>query len=680
MTHRVFTSLIFVAGLSSVAFSQSGPLQRVSFDPQNSATSQTQGAKLSKLSPELVEIISLKATLIGQDRNGGFVVDVQPEELKGLNGKKNFRTVQHAEPPVEKLDQLIVTYEANNKPSDASLQAVGFELLDASEAGNFLVVRPKSLRENAAERAAGLHAAEILSLHAIPQALNISLNVVMRLPNEPAPRIITARTLQLSVASSSSEPELNMVPGIRRTGADKVQSATDPSQIVVAVIDTGVHYEHDDLRANMWVNKGEIPNNGLDDDYNGVVDDVFGASFINGRVSGDPDDDNGHGTHCAGIIAGVANGRGVIGMAQTKIMALKFLPRSGRGTISDAIRCIDYARRNGANVISISWGRPGDCPKLLDDAIGRAREQGILLIAAAGNHGQNDDVVGNAPSNSRQENVIAVGAVNLDGERSAFSNFGLRTVDIGAPGGTGAPSSSDDIFSTWLSNNYAFLAGTSMSTPHVSGAVALMLGHPDYRNSTFLDVKLALLNNAKKNPQLASFWRGGRELDVRFLARTSQPPVHDPPLSDDPPGDDSPPVDDDRPDTGKGKIHEAQTNEFFYEKSVVIASDATLITRRILLREKATIHLFASTSAAGVSGPQNFSTGFQIGDKLYPQSFRLVTTGGKGEFVNFGTSLATTLEAGTHDVSWWIRLPENGRLAVRGGGSLDAQAFAVGAK
>ena len=207
-----------------------------------------------------------------------------------------------------------------------------------------------------------------------------------------------------------------------------------------------------------------------------------------------------------------------------------------------------------------------------------------------------------------------------------------------------------------------------MATPHVSGAAALLLGTPKFRNATFFDLKQELMKNARKNPQLVQSWKQGLELDVSFLLGeppVTKPPVTEPPVTEPP---EKPPV------TTPG------VKDFFFATAKEFGSSSTLISRRVVLREKATINLFASASAAGVVGSQTFVTGISIGNSAHKPSFRVVTAGGKDEYVSFGTSLSTTLEAGTHNVSWWIRLPKNGRLKIRGGGSLDAQAFAIGQK
>jgi subtilisin family serine protease len=237
-------------------------------------------------------------------------------------------------------------------------------------------------------------------------------------------------------------------------------------KVTVAVIDSGIDYNHRDLAANMWINRGEKPGNGIDDDRNGYVDDIFGIDTVNG--DGDPMDDNRHGTHCAGTIGAVGNnGVGVAGVCwQVSLMALKFLSANGSGYSSDAIECIDYAIANGADVLSNSWG--GDrYSHALSDAIGRAQSAGILCITAAGNNGRDNDIYPFYPSSYENENILSVASITRDGKLSPFSNFGSFSVDVAAPGSS--------IFSTLPGNGYGSLSGTSMATSHVAGLVALML-------------------------------------------------------------------------------------------------------------------------------------------------------------------------------------------------------------
>jgi len=269
--------------------------------------------------------------------------------------------------------------------------------------------------------------------------------------------------------------------------------ATGSSNIIVAVIDTGVDYTHPDLAANMWVNAAEangIP--GVDDDGNGYIDDIHGYDFVNN--DGDPMDDHYHGTHCAGTIGAVGNnGQGVAGVCwNVKIMALKFLDSSGSGNTSDAIEAVQYAILMGANLSSNSWGG-GSYSQALKDVIDAAGNANQLFVAAAGNSSSDNDISPAYPASYTSENIIAVLATDRYDNMSSFSSYGLTSVDIGAPG--------SDILSCQPGSNYQYLSGTSMATPHVSGATALIWSFSP--SMPYQEVKDLLIQTADKIPALA---------------------------------------------------------------------------------------------------------------------------------------------------------------------------------
>ncbi len=241
------------------------------------------------------------------------------------------------------------------------------------------------------------------------------------------------------------------------------------AEVVVAVLDSGVDYKHADLVGNMWERPSGLA--AYADDQLGTFDDQYGYDGTE-RI-GDPMDDNGHGTHCAGIIGAEGdNGIGVSGINQkVKIMPLKFLGRGGFGSTNDAIEAINYAidrKKKGVNVriISASWGSTSKS-KALEDTIRAAGDAGILFVAAAGNNGSNNDNRPHYPSNYDLPNVVSVAALDRNDQLASFSNFGIKTVHIAAPG--------KEILSTWLGNNYREAAGTSMATPYVSGIAALIV-------------------------------------------------------------------------------------------------------------------------------------------------------------------------------------------------------------
>jgi subtilisin family serine protease len=250
-------------------------------------------------------------------------------------------------------------------------------------------------------------------------------------------------------------------------------TTTGSDDVVVAVLDTGVDYTHEDLRENMWLRPaGMIP---YQDNELGTVDDVRGFNAVDN--ASDPMDDNGHGTHCAGIIG--AEGENNLGIAgvnwKVKIMPLKFMNAGGSGTTKDAIEAINYAierKKAGVNVriISASWGST-QRSRALEDIIRKAYENDILFVAAAGNSSVNNDRSPHYPSSYKVPNVVGVAALNRNDELASFSNYGAKSVALGAPG--------VDILSTWLGNSYEEKSGTSMATPVVSGVAALIVAeHP----------------------------------------------------------------------------------------------------------------------------------------------------------------------------------------------------------
>lgn len=285
---------------------------------------------------------------------------------------------------------------------------------------------------------------------------------------------------------------------------------TGDTGLVVGVIDSGIDYTHPDLAANMWVNPGEIPSNGLDDDGNGYIDDIHGINTITG--TGNPMDDNGHGTHCAGTIGAVGNNsKGVVGVAwKVKLMGLKFLDGSGSGWTSDAIEGLQYAIRMktqyGINIkiTSNSWGSEYYSQSLAD-AISASNAAGMLFVAAAGNDALNTDINPHYPSSYQIANVISVASSDHNDALSSFSNYGLTSVDLAAPG--------SGIYSTIPNNSYAYFSGTSMATPHVAGAAALLWG---YRPTIGVaEVKSLLMENVDKVSAFADRMVSGGRLNVR---------------------------------------------------------------------------------------------------------------------------------------------------------------------
>lgn len=292
---------------------------------------------------------------------------------------------------------------------------------------------------------------------------------------------------------------------------------TGSNTVYIGIIDEGYMYAHEDLAANAGVNPGEIAGNGVDDDNNGLVDDVYGWDFANSDKTvfdGAGDD---HGTHVAGTIGGVGgNGIGVAGVCwNVKLLSAKFLGNRG-GTTANAIKAVDYFTdlkiRHGLNIVATnnSWGG-GGFSQALQDAITRANNAGILFVAAAGNNSSNNDATANYPSNYNVANVIAVASITNTGGLSSFSNYGATQVDLGAPG--------SGIFSTIpvsskgkILSGYASYNGTSMATPHVTGAVALYASINS--GASAASIKNAILSTVTPTPSLSGKCVTGGRLNV----------------------------------------------------------------------------------------------------------------------------------------------------------------------
>lgn len=301
-------------------------------------------------------------------------------------------------------------------------------------------------------------------------------------------------------------------------------SVDGPNDLVIAVVDTGVRYTHEDIAANMWKNPGESgggkETNGIDDDANGVIDDVHGVNAVAG--TGDPMDDQYHGTHCAGTIAGVGNnGKGVTGVAwQAKIAACKFLASDGSGANSDASEALWYAwEQAGADVISCSWGGGSESTEVTNQ-IRAAGKNGAIVVIAAGNNSADLEQTGTYPAVSQADNIVTVASTTRTDARSSFSNYNYGWCNVGAPG--------SDITSLGNKNDsdYSVLSGTSMATPLTAGIVGLL--RAQFPNETYGQIINRLYRGVDAISALSGLVQtGGRVNLQKSLATTSDAPLND---------------------------------------------------------------------------------------------------------------------------------------------------------
>ena len=300
---------------------------------------------------------------------------------------------------------------------------------------------------------------------------------------------------------------------------------TGSGSVKVGILDTGIDYTHPDLAPNLGTNPGEIPGNGLDDDGNGYADDVRGWDFANN--DNNPTDDHFHGTHVAGSVGARGNnGMGVSGVCwNVTLVPLKFLDASGSGYLSDAVEAIYYATLSGVNLTSNSWGG-GGYSQALKDAIDNANTQGVLFVAAAGNAASNNDTAPFYPASYSSPNVLAVAATDHRDALAWFSNVGATSVHLAAPGvgilNTFPTYLTGEMTARGLPTHYASISGTSMATPHVSGAAALLWSFAP--SLTAAQVKQRLLERVDPIPGLFGKTVAGGRLNLFHLLNSGWTP------------------------------------------------------------------------------------------------------------------------------------------------------------
>ena len=307
-------------------------------------------------------------------------------------------------------------------------------------------------------------------------------------------------------SSTAGSIQVQAVPGIDIGLADAWRLYDGGSRdVVVALVDTGIDYTHEDLVGRIWTNTDEIPGNGIDDDGNGYVDDVYGWNFYSGTNDVYVGTEDAHGTHGAGTIAANAgNGVGIAGIVQSdhvKVMAVKALGGSdGSGTTASIIQAIQYAEANGAQICNLSLGSSQNDPALYR-TIASSK---MLFVVAAGNDGTDLETAPSYPASYDLDNLIAVANIRYDGELDPTSSYGAASVDLAAPGSY--------ILSTTPGDTYSYMTGTSMAAPMVSAAAAMV--YSAFPKATLADVKDILLASVHKLDSLTGRTATGGMLDL----------------------------------------------------------------------------------------------------------------------------------------------------------------------
>jgi thermitase len=437
--------------------------------------------------------------------DGHAVFDVSAGQV---NSMRAMSTEMDADvPPTEELsNRLLISYaDKDNKPSADTLKAAGLTLVQDYERGSFLIVEPQ----------AAVSAATVDTLMKDEAVMYAAPDYIMSV--QPVEQTAMAEPPAIA-GTEPNDPMFNQLWGMKNCGATQVWTGfRETPKIIVAVIDSGVDYNHPDLKANMWSKNGKHGYDFYDDDS-------------------DPMDEQNHGTHVAGTIAGVGNnGVGVVGVSwNAQIMALRFLGPDGSGATSDGVKCIDWAVANGAMILCNSWAGPDTSPELAE-AVARAEKRGVLFVAAAGNTGgtgNDNDRSPFFPASLTSSNVISVGAIDSNDARGSFSHYGQKSVDIGAPG--------VGIVSTTRNNQYDKYSGTSMAAPHVAGAAVLVWGktfpNPTQDRTQMAKVRDLIYENARPVPALKSSWGytapakvPGGVLDLTFLSREPSNGIPTPP-------------------------------------------------------------------------------------------------------------------------------------------------------
>lgn len=611
-----------------------------------------------KLSAALLLVSDGGAKLVGQEKTGHLLYSDTPRSDL-VAGRKYSISVQSAEADIE-LNELIVEYSKGAKPIESEIEAAGFKITDDFPRGRFMVI------------SGHINANSLKKLERIPAIQFVELNAMNLAP----PAKASTETTASNAAAPTDDPEWDKLNGLRQIHIEQAWKAVPGSlvpgadtqrntSVVVAVIDSGVEYDHPDLIENMWKNSGETAD-GIDNDGNGIIDDIHGARFTE-TVSGDPRDEAGHGTHCAGTIAATANNRtGVVGVnPRAQIMALRFMSPtpdgSASGRVVDAVKCIYYAIDHGARIISNSWGVAGEPPNVLVRAIEEAKVNGVLFIVAAGNSSDNIDENPFSPAVIARPNVLCVGAVDADDRLANFSNFG-SVVDLAAPG--------VQIQSTFINRQFRAISGTSMATPHVAGLASLI-----WRNDPSLQytqVRAAIVGNLRTIDGLRGKVATAGVLDAAFLA-TGPKPLSEQLPSSSPQRENQGLVSTPAPNESRPATV-LMSQEIVIQRAKELRDTAEIARLDIELSNAAEVRFEGSISLAATTANQVVELGFGDADSptafwndsvnrvadLRPRSYRIVES-----------TTTRRLPAGRHSIVW--RSESSAPAFIFGGGLITAE-------
>jgi subtilisin family serine protease len=519
----------------------------------------------------------------------------------------NAQDADYKSPPTPQAvpGEFIVKLRTDSANVRSAVSALGGEVVDTLPSINAVVIRaPQASMANAAQWVQGIR------------------------QRQADIEYIEPNWLQFAVDTNPNDPMFAQQWGLPQIKAPLAwDTRKEAPTVIVAVIDTGIDYNHPDLKDNMWKNPKEIPANGIDEDANGIVDDVHGANFVGATGTGNPLDDNKHGTHVAGIIAAMTNnGVGVAGTAwKTQLMAVKFLDANGSGSTANAIKAIDYATTMGAHVMNNSWGG-GGFSQALKDAITAAHNKGALFAAAAGNSNTDNDASPFYPSSYDVPSVISVMSTAQGDVKSSFSQWGKTSVDLAAPGTT--------ILSTLPNNQYGSLSGTSMATPFVSGAAALVkAANPAWNGEK---IKQHLMDTVDKVPALMNVSNGRLNLAKAVAgAPTAACPVDSSLIA---------------------------YNEFFWPANTTFSSNANVLDVAFTLPKSMIVDITAHGSArrSAGSGVSTFITGL-LTDNAAPNvmwtgSYRQGTYRENDNHETVSSTFSLRLPAGSHTAYWKLWL------------------------